>query len=333
VEIHLRPEDGVIRRPLGKTGLEISPLALGANVFPAGEGEWYESYYGRKVIEDVADAERRLLIEAALALGINLFLTETPPDVAQMGRLLRAGDLRAQMSLLGLLLDWRPATVQAADPADLRAELDQLLDTLGTDRIEILNIRLGGTEILTPEFFSTLGSLVNDLKAAGTISAFSFYSHDRGDEVMLAGTRSGLFDAAYWNFGFLNPLAARRVLPAVAEREMGFIAFVPFQKGWLFECAQEAGLDQGRVAAAGLRWILAHPGVSSVAVGVADAAQLEANARAVDANFSANDEDLLRRLTQTETYEQFLKIVERDNPALFFDWRAQDGVGPIGGTA
>jgi len=323
-------------RPLGQTGLEISPLALGANVFPAGEGDWYESYYGRKVKEDVADAERRRLIEAALALGVNLMLTETPPDVAQLGRLIECDgqEFRNKFNLLGLLLDWRPETAAAADGAAFRSELDQLLEVLATDRLEILNIRLGSAGLLTADFKQMVEQLVDELKSQGKITAFSFYSHDRGDEVMLAGVTSGLFDAVYWNFGFLNPVAARRVLPATVEHGLGFVAFVPFQKGWLFACAREAGLEDrlNDVAGAGLRWVLAHPGVSAVAVGVADAAQLEANVRAVSANFSGDDEDLLKRLIQTPAYEHFLNIVKRDNPALYFDWRDQDGVGPIKGA-
>ncbi|MBU0513607.1 MAG: hypothetical protein KJ621_02430 [Proteobacteria bacterium] len=312
--------------------MEISPLALGANVFPAGEGDWYESYYGRKVKEDVADAERRRLIEAALDQGVNLFLTETPPDVAQMGRLIRRGEpgFRDRLNLLGLLLDWRPQTAAAADGAAFRSELDQLLEVLATDRLEILNIRLGSIGLLATEFKQMVEQLADKLKSEGKIAAFSFYGHDQGDEVMLAGVTSGLFDAAYWNFGFLNPLAALRVLPAVAERGMGFIAFVPFQKGWLFECAREAGLEErlDEVAGAGLRWVLAHPGVSAVAVGVADEDQLQSNARAADVNFGPDDEDLLWRLTRTKAYGRFLNIVQRDNPALYFDWRDQDSVAP-----
>ncbi len=324
------------RRPLGQTGLKISPLALGANVFPAGGGGWYESYYGRKVREDVADAERRRLIEVALDLGVNLVLTETPPDVAQLGRLIRqnGSGLRDRVNLLGLLLDWRPETAAAADGAAFRAELDQLLEVLGTDRLEILNIRLGAAGLLTADFIQMVEHLANDLKLKDKISALSFYSHDRGDEVMLAGVKSGPFDVAYWNFGFLNPLAAWRVLPAAVARGMGFVAFVPFQKGWLFECAREAGLGDrlDQVAGAGLRWVLAHPGVSSVAVGVADVAQLEDNARAVSENFSRDDEDLLKRLTRTEAYEKFLNIVKHDNPALYFDWRERDSVLPAAGA-
>ena len=79
-------------------------------------------------------------------------------------------------------------------------------------------------------------------------------------------------------------------------------------KGALFRMAEEAGrTDRAAVARAALRWVLSHPSVASVAVGVATPDQLEANCRTAEApDLTEEDAAILDAIRGTEAFRSRL---------------------------
>lgn len=318
-------------RPLGQTGLWLSEIGLGVHTFPAGDGAWYEGHYGKRIRTDVSEAERRAILEAALAGGINLVAGEGGADLAfetrLTGRLLKAMGARKQVHLVAAS-DFRPGAYAEARWADLDRHVEALLRDLETEVLDILEVRIAPALVESP-FFREFAREAGRLKAAGVIRATAAYTGDDPDDAILGAIASGAFDAVCRPLGFLNPAAARRVLPAAREAGLGFIAFVPFQKGWLFACAREVGLmeDGGAaVARAALRWALGHPGVSSVLVGVSSPRELDADAGATDTgSLAAEERELLWRLVQTRCYAGYLERVRAANPHAVVDWRQAGG--------
>ena len=75
------------RRPLPA----LSPIGLGAHTFPRDGGEWYGSYYGKKICERVDYRERRAVVDRARELGVKLIACDFPFETELTGRIL--GDL------------------------------------------------------------------------------------------------------------------------------------------------------------------------------------------------------------------------------------------------
>ena len=315
-------------RALGRAGLTLSAIGLGAHMFPQGEGPWYPGSYGKRVREDVSYGERRAVMDAAIKAGVTLVAGEGGgPELAAetclTGRLVRDLGARDAVLLLGVTT-FRPAVWADVRWADLDAALTTLLEELETDRLDILEVRVHEALLASP-FPAGLAAWVQEAKARGRIRATAAYTGDGPDDAILRAIASGAFDAVCRPLGFLNPGAIQRVLPAARDAGLGFIAFVPFQKGWLFECAREAGLmeDGGAaVARAALRWALGHPGVTSVLVGVASPGELDVNAGMTEGGpLTAAERDLLWRLVQTRAYDTYLERVKAANPHAAVDWR------------
>jgi aryl-alcohol dehydrogenase-like predicted oxidoreductase len=124
--------------------------------------------------------------------------------------------------------------------------------------------------------------------------------------------------------GWLNPSPVRRLLPAVVEQGAGFMAFVPFQKGWLFDLGRQAGVSDEKTARFGLSWALTRPGVTTVLCGAATPDQAAANARAAAWPMTeAEMADVARRLAATEAYAAFYRRIHQAAPQLAVDRRKE----------
>ena len=310
-------------RSFGTTGLEISEIGLGSHMFPLAAPRW-DGYHGKGIREEVGYAERRPIVERALDLGITLFDCDFPFEKELLGRILRDLGARDRVVLAGWI-DYRPEAYAEVDWGRFDRALDEVLGLLQTDCLDILDWRMS-LPLLESPFPTEFREHTERLKARGKIRATSCYTGDGSDELICRTAQTGCCDALYRGFGFLNPAARARVLPLARDLHLGFMGFIPFQKGWFFRCAEEAGLmaDRGRqIAGAGLRWVLSHGQVSGVLVGVSNLAELEANGAAVAGrSLDEQDKQLLRALTRTEAYDRFLGLMSEQNSHILHDWRA-----------
>ena len=309
-------------RDFGMTEVVVSEIGLGSHMFPLENPRW-DGYHGKGIRVDVAYAERRFLVERALELGVTLFDCDFKFEKELLGRIFHDLKKRDQVVLAGVI-DYRPEGYAHLDWRDFDRAFEAVLKQLQTDYLDILDLRMSEALADSP-FPEEFSKHTTRMKEAGKLRAVSIYTGDGSDELILQVARTGCCDALFRGFGFLNPHVRQHVLPRAEELNLGFLGFIPFQKGWFFRCAREAGLlhDGGaEMARLGLKWVLAHPRVSSVLVGVSTLAELEVNCTATDEiELAADDHQKLQKLTRTKAYERFLALMNEQNPAVVYDWR------------
>lgn len=256
-EIPLTPE----LRPLGKSGLTVSPIAWGMWRF-AGVGV----------------AEGRALIEAALAAGVTLF------DTADIYGFDGAGGFGDAEALLGRILADVPklrmrmvlATkggITPPVPYDsgrdyLSAALDASLQRLGQEQIDLYQIHRPDILAHPQELARTL----EDMVASGKVRAVGVSNYTPAQTRALAALIDLPLASIQPEF---SPLALEPIthglLDLAMEQDLAVLAWSPLGGGRLGDpqdarsravaaaldtVAQEAGASR---AAAAYAWIMAHP--------------------------------------------------------------------------
>lgn len=213
------------RRMLGKTQMEVSPLALS----------------GRCELPPRAFAR-------ALDAGVNLFFWE--PGYEALSRL-----LIAQRKRLHII-----AGSYEGDRDSIVADVDRALRRLRTDCLDVfLLFWVRSPERLSDEVLATF----EQLKAAGKIRAAGFSTHDRS--LAELAVRTGGWDVLMTRHSAAHPGAERSLFPLCAEREIGLLTFSATSYGRLLEPLPGVLAQPVRFSAADCyRYSLAQPGVSSV---------------------------------------------------------------------
>ncbi len=258
-------------RPLGATGLRVSPLGLGTVKFGRNQGVKYP-----RAFELPSDREALALLELAWDLGINLL--DTAPAYGEseerLGRLLRqcrrdwvivtkvgeefhAGESRFNFSAVAT-----------------RTSLERSLRRLGVEALDAVLIHSSGDDLAILEREAVLPTLL-DLKQAGLVRAVGMSSKT------VAG---GLRAVEYCDLVMVTyNLSQREELPVIRAAHAASKG-VLIKKGLLSgHLDQRSEVDPVR---ASLELINAEPGVSSVVVGTLNPAHLRANVAAVEAVLS-----------------------------------------------
>ncbi|MFH1140026.1 MAG: hypothetical protein V1816_28425 [Pseudomonadota bacterium] len=311
------------RRPLGRTGLEISVAALGGHLFPDSGWEYYEKYYGRKILEREAPDLRRAAVEEALAQGVNLVTADFDFELKPLGKALRELDPRRQV-LTSVVVGFRLLSGEKPDWVVLEQEIDRIIKTLGRDRLDLPQLRLA--DDLSRGLVEDLVFHLARLGKKGKIAAPVFYGGDGDPEILGAGLEDGLFNVVTRPLGILNPAAAGDILPLAKKTGAGFIALVPFQKGLLFDCGREAGFSDHEIARAAWGWLLDRPGLSAALFGVSGPEQVRANLDALQ-KAQPPSPDFLSRLFRTAAYDRFITEMKKHAPQAAVDQRV-DHVRP-----
>ncbi len=297
---------------LGNTDLHVSRLALGG------------LFMATKVSGgDVAQA--RAAVRAAVAAGINYI--DTAPGYANSEEVLGQALEGIEVPLiLSTKLGGRPTPFNPRDKAALRASVQESLRLLGRERIDILMIhepdRPGQydwwTDMLAVE--GPVLELLAELKAEGTIRYTGLGGTTTSELAHLC--RSGKFDVVLtaFNYSLLWREAERDVIPSAKAAGMGIVIGSPLQQGalarrydaeldrpgayWLskprraqfkalYALVDELGMPLPELA---LRWVLSNSDVHCALMGARSAAEVQANAAAVERGpLSA---DVLARLDQ-----------------------------------
>jgi len=328
------------RVKLGRTGLEVSRLALGG---------LFVSSYGA-AFEVASAAVRR-----AAELGINY--VDTAPMYGNSEQVLgRILPNVPQPLIVSTKLGARPQPFDAKDRAGLHASFRESLRLLGRERIEILMIH----EPDRPRQFSWW----DDFDAAiGPVMEVIAELKDEGlvGHVGLGGTtayemarllRTGKFDVVLtaFNYSLLWQEALHEVLPAAREHGVGVVVGSPLQQGalakrWEDEIASGAPwlskprreqfralyrlLDEIDVPLPelGLRFALSNADVHTVLSGVRSAGEVEQNVLA--ASKGPLPADLLERIREIAAMVPFRP---HDEPFALPFGRAYAGspaAGPI----
>jgi|GEM_PF-3189170 len=308
------------RRPLGRTGWEVSVLGLGGHLFPTGPQTYYPGYFGRRILEEPSLEARKSVIEAALAGGVNLLAADFDFEAEALGRALSELGVKHEV-MVTAVVDFRVEPGRSFKWGELERQVDRLLVRLGRDRLELPQIRVSDAYLEDGLIFDLLAKL-EELREKGKMGMPAFYAGDRDREILPTGLDQGWFPVVMKAFGLLNPRAGAELLPKVLEAGSGFIGFVPFQKGWLFDCGREAGLTAAETARAGLAWALNQAGVTAVLVGVSGIKELHQNIRAIQdlSPAKVNLTATIARLARTKVYAAFMESIRAEAPHLALDW-------------
>jgi aryl-alcohol dehydrogenase-like predicted oxidoreductase len=319
----------VERRPLGRTGLEVSRIALGCGNF-GGIGSAPE-LFGQGESRDEAFA----LMDAAWAAGINVFDTAASYGGGRSEHWV--GAWRAEREA-PVLLSTKVFWSVTGDPDDrglgrerILRELECSISRLGTDRVDLYLTHEPDEDTPIEETLRALDELVRAGKA-GAIGASNLDGAGL-EQALETSVRLGL--ARYgWvqnEYSLLRRDAEREMLPICAREGLGFTPFSPLAGGWLtgkyrrgeaypsgsrmtlrpdpyadlvneetfegLEAFAAAAADLGVEAATlAVAWVLAHPQVTSVVVGPRRPEQLASAVAATELELSAAQRDELAGL-------------------------------------
>lgn len=251
-----------LHRPLGSTGLIVSPLGLGTVKLGRDQGVKYPSGF---TIPD--DASARSLLAQARDLGINLIDTAPAYGLSEQ----RLGPL-----LQGQRQDWIIVSKVGEEfenglsrhdfsPAHTRFSVERSLKRLQTDCIDLLLVHSDGNDLAILQDGS-LYQVLAELKQAGKIRAFGL----SGKTVAggLLALEQG--DCAMVTYN-LAEQGERAVIDYAAAHGKGILIKKALASG-------HACLSDGRdPVRASFELLFAHPGVGSAIVGTINPQHLAAN--------------------------------------------------------
>jgi len=307
-------------RTLGKTGLQVSELALG--------GLFVSSFGG-------AFEQAREAIHRAFELGINY--VDTAPGYLNseevLGKVLPEID---QPFVLSTKLGGRPKPFDAQDRDALLFSVEESLRLLNRDTIDILMIhepdRPGQYDWWSDktQYLGPVLDVMDDLKRQGVIR-FAGLGGTTAYE-MAHIIRSGRFDVVLtaFNYSLLWREAEIAVLPAAIEQGMGIIIGSPLQQGalarqydqvrdgavWLSPPRQRQMQDLYALAndlgvklpALATRFVISNPDITCTLTGARAAWEVEENVAAVEAG--PLPQDVLQRLDEIAAQVPFRPFEE-----------------------
>lgn len=251
-----------LHRPLGDTGLRVSPLGLGTVKLGRDQGVKYPSGF---TIPD--DAEARQLLALARDLGINLI--DTAPAYGRseerLGPLLRGQ--RQDWVIVSKVGEEFEAGQSHFDfsPAHTRRSVERSLQRLETDVIDLVLVHSDGNDVAVLRDSGVYETLA-ELKQAGKIRAFGL-SGKTVDGGLLALERG---DCAMVTYN-LNEQGERPVLDYAAQHAKGLLVKKGLASG---HACLAPGVDPVR---ASFELIFGHPGVTSAIIGTINPLHLSHN--------------------------------------------------------
>ncbi|MER6664214.1 aldo/keto reductase [Amycolatopsis japonica] len=295
-------------RTLGRTGVQVSTLALGAMNFGA---------IGRTT-QDEATA----LVDAALAGGVNLIDTADMYSAGEsekmVGKAIAGRREDIVLATKASMPMGEERNHQGASRRWLVTELDNSLRRLGVDHVDLYQVHRWDPKTSDEETLSAL----TDLQRAGKIRYFgsSTFPAYRIVQAQWAAREHRLsrYVTEQPGYSILQRGIETHVLPVTEEYGMGVLAWSPLASGWLSgavregreistnrsavlpqrfdltrqvnrtrleaverlaKVADQAGLSLIQLA---LGFVVAHPGVTSAIIGPRTLAHLESQLAAAD---------------------------------------------------
>ena len=297
------------QRTLGKTGLQVSELALGGLFVSAFGGEFEQT---------------KLAVQRALELGLNYI--DTAPTYANSEEVLgKALEGVTAPLVFSTKLGGRPYPFEPQNKTALRASLLESMRLLNRDYIDVLMIhepeRPGQYDWWSDSerFYGPVVEFLSDAKAEGLIGFTGLGGTTAYEMARIVDT--GQFDVVLtaFNYSLLWREAEHSVLPAATAQGMGIVIGSPLQQGslarrhdeevrngapWLspprraqfrelYKLLDEVDISLPEM---GLRFMLSNPAVSCVLTGARSAGEVEANVAAAEKG--PLDAGLIRRIDE-----------------------------------
>jgi aryl-alcohol dehydrogenase-like predicted oxidoreductase len=311
-------------RPLGRSGLKITPLTLGAMTFGQSQG------FMKGVTS--ADEVGRRVLDRALDAGINCIDTANVYSEGESER--RLGEWlqgRRQKVVLATKCRFVVGDPKLAGPHDqglsrrhIVEACEASLTRLGTDHIDLYQVHMQDVTVPIEETLRALDDLVTSGKVRYV--ACSNYTGYRLVESLWASDRRDFvrYEAVQLQYSLICRDAEREVLPACQAFGLGTLAWSPLGRGFLsgkydrnaappagsrleawkdswksvatdrnfaiLDVVKELAAERGATpSAVSLAWALSKPFITSLIIGARDEAQLEDNLKCLDLKLSAEE--------------------------------------------
>lgn len=257
-------------RPLGETGIKVSPLGLGTVKLGRSSGVKYPHEFTLP-----GDADVRSLLALARELGVNLLDTAPAYGLSEerLGRLLPGP--RDQWVISTKVGERFEQGVSSFDfsAAATRKSVERSLRKLATDYLDVVLIHSDGRDERILQTEPVLATL-RELQRKGSVRAVGMSSKSESGG-LLAVAETDVVMVTY------NPIQAedRSVLRAAAAAGRGVLVKKPLASGHIDRLADGANVDP---VAAAFRFAFAETAVSSVVVGTIDPGHLRANVAATE---------------------------------------------------
>lgn len=251
-----------LQRPLGSTGLSVSPLGLGTVKLGRDQGVKYPN--GFKIPDD---HEARMLLKLARDLGLNLI--DTAPaygsSEARLGPLLRGQ--RHEWVIVSKVGEEFESGRSRHDfsAAHTRLSVERSLQRLETDFIDLVLVHSDGNDLAVLNDSGVYEALA-EMKQQGKIRGFGFSG--KTVEGGLLALRKG--DCAMVTYN-LNEQTERPVLDYAASHGKAVLVKKALASG---HACLSPGIDPVR---ASFELLFAHPGVASAIVGTINPLHLAHN--------------------------------------------------------
>jgi aryl-alcohol dehydrogenase-like predicted oxidoreductase len=268
-------ESSIPGRPLGRTGLTVSVLGLGA---------------GRIGGPETTDADVDRLLATAAELGVTLVDTARS-YAASEDRIGRALQARRGAFLLSTKLGYGVPGVPDWTGPSVEAGVDGALARLRTEVIDIVHLHSCPRDVLER------GEVIEALHRAVRAGKVRVAAYSGENDALEWAVRSGAFGAVQCSVSLVDQQVLSGALPEASSRGLGVLAKRPLGNApWRFETRPEAEdvaeawerFRALRLDAAGEPWdaLAARftafaPGVDSLLLGTASPAHLVAVARAL----------------------------------------------------
>ena len=253
-------EDGLIRRPIPKSGEMLPAMGIGTS-------RRYEVEPAPDKIAPLDEAVRRFI-----ALGGSVIDTAPSYGTAEdvLGKIFSKGDLRAKVFLA--------SKVSASGAEGGRAEIERSFARMGVDVIDLIAVH---NLIDTKTNLATLRDLKERRKIRYVgVTVWRDGQFDDLEPVLKAEP----LDFVQVNYAVDNRAAAERVLPLAADKGVAVMVNVPFGRDRLFKAVQGKPVpDFARSFGCEtwpqffLKYVLGHPAVTCPIPGMAKASYVEDN--------------------------------------------------------
>lgn len=293
-------------RPLGKTGLNVSALAMGCMRLPENDPD-----YAAQVID------------AAIAAGVNYFET-TRWYINGKCQHLTCGGLKGRSR--GLIVSGK-CGVNAETTADsYRKEIDLQMEILGVDYLEFFQV--GWLSLAQMEFVTRKGGALEALdkaRAEGIISHIGFTGHDTPENFTKI-IETGIFDSLTIPYNMLNRSYAPTIKRA-GELGVGVVAMCAVAGGMLASPSEKllqlVPDNAGSTAGAALQFVLSNPDVSCACSGMDTVEIVRENTSTVDTFQGASASDLAK---MDRILDEFAAIGDRFCTACGYCMDCPNGV-------
>lgn len=285
-------------RTLGRTGLQVSAIALGTVELGLDYGIQAPGHSGRPAIDEAIR-----LVHMALDAGINLIDTARAYGTSEeiLGEALKGR--RDQVVLATKVITQATGGVPLAGD-DLRRQLvgslEQSLGLLQTDYVDLWQIHNVDKKLLDEA--EVVAEIFDMVRASGQVRYVggSFY----GAELPLQALSYNLFDVMQITYSVLDQRLVDKFFPLATEANIGICARSVLLKGALTERAEAlpghlnelrlrsrsfreliaAGKSGATPAQVAIAFALAQPAIHSVLIGVSSEQELRSNLRSLSLN-------------------------------------------------